>query len=77
MYFSDFKGSARFAHARGPFAILHGSTITYVVALGASATLLWFFGRFRDTAMELCLAQAIVLAVPGTLGGAAGRLLLR
>jgi putative integral membrane protein (TIGR02587 family) len=77
LYFSDFKGSARFAEAKGTFAVLHGAAITYAVALLAAAALLWFLGRFEGITYGLALAQAVTLALPGTLGAAAGRLLLR
>jgi putative integral membrane protein (TIGR02587 family) len=77
LYFSNFRGSARFADTKGAFAVLFGSVITYAVALAGSAAMLWFFGRFDDTVFDVCLAQVVVLGFPATLGAAAGRLLLR
>lgn len=77
MYLSDFRGSARFAEETGAFAVLHGSAITYAVALAGSAGMLWFFGRFEATTLEICTAQSVVLGLPATLGASAGRLLLR
>ncbi|MDQ3486211.1 MAG: TIGR02587 family membrane protein [Acidobacteriota bacterium] len=77
LFYSDFKGSSRFAGGRSPFGVLHGSAITYVAALFASAILLWFFGRFAHHAASINAAQCVVLGFPATLGAAAGRLLLR
>lgn len=77
LFFSNFRGSARFADTRGAFAVIHGAMITYAVALVASAGLLWFFGRFDQNAVAMDIGQSIVLAFPATLGAAAGRLLLR
>jgi putative integral membrane protein (TIGR02587 family) len=77
LYFSHFTGAARFAEAKGAFAVLHGTAITYASALAASAMLLWFFGRFAQHGLFLNLAQCVVLGIAGTLGASAGRLLLR
>jgi putative integral membrane protein (TIGR02587 family) len=77
LYFSHFRGSARFAEIRGADAILQGTAITYATALVASAGLLWFFGRFNGTAPVMGAAQVVLLGLPATLGASAGRLLLR
>ena len=77
LFYSDFKGSSRFAGNRGSFGVVHGSAITYVTALFASAVLLWFFGRFAHHGAPINAAQCVVLGFPATLGAAAGRLLLR
>ena len=77
LFYSDFKGSSRFAGNRGSFGVLQGSAITYVTALFASAVLLWFFGRFAHHGAPINAAQCVVLGFPATLGAAAGRLLLR
>lgn len=77
LYFSHFTGSARFADQAGPVGILHGTAVTYAAALAASAAILWFFGRFEQHATTVNAAQCVVLGLAGTLGAAAGRLLLR
>ena len=77
LYYSDFSGSARFADTRGLLGVVHGTVITSAAALVVCAALLWFFGRFQQHALTLNVAQCVVLGLPGTLGGAAGRLLLR
>lgn len=77
LYFSNFRGSARFAGTRGIFGVVHGTAITCAAGLVASAGLLWFFGRFDGHSLTLNVAQCVVLGIPGTLGAAAGRLLLR
>lgn len=77
LYYSDFAGSGRFAGVRGSFGVVEGSAITYAAALVTSGALLWFFGRFAGNGPALNAAQCVVLALAATLGGAAGRLLLR
>ena len=59
-------------------AIQHPVTETavcYLLALGASLAMLWFFQRW-DTGdpLDLVVQQAVVLALPAAIGGAAGRL---
>jgi putative integral membrane protein (TIGR02587 family) len=73
----DFTGAQSFAPAKGAMAVIIGSIVTYIVALAASALILWFFGRFDGQALIVCIAQTIVLGVAATLGASAGRLLLQ
>ena len=77
MFFSQFRGSARFANTRGAIGLAEGTLVTYGAALAASAAMLAFFGRFADASISLATAQIVVLALPATLGAAAGRLLLK
>ena len=77
MFFSHFKGSARFADTRGLLGVAEGSLVTYGAALAASIAMLAFFGRFAGQPIALATAHVVVLALPSTLGAAAGRLLLR
>ncbi len=77
LHFSDFKGAADFVRAGHPVIILLGTIVTYAVALGCSALVLWFFGSFEGFALYTVLAQTVVLGVPATLGASAGRLLLQ
>jgi putative integral membrane protein (TIGR02587 family) len=77
LFYSDFTGSQRFSQIRGMKNVLFGAVVTYAIALFASAAILWFFGRFDDTTLFICLAQTIVLGVAATLGASAGRLLLQ
>ena len=55
--------------------VVFGSTTSYAVSLVASAVLLWFFGRFDGTALEVAASQVVVLGFPAALGASAGRLL--
>lgn len=77
LFYSDFTGSQRFSQIRGIKNILFGAVVTYAIALVASAAILWFFGRFDNTTLFICLAQTVVLGVAATLGASAGRLLLQ
>ncbi len=76
LFNTDFVGSDRFAGGTRLDVVL-GCALTYAVALFGSACLLWFFGRYDSVGLELAASQTVVLALPGTLGAAAGRLLLR
>ena len=77
-FYSDFRGSKRLTpeDARGPLVILSRTVINYAVALGVSAFILWFFGRFDGMPASVCAAQTVVLGVAASIGAAAGRLLL-
>lgn len=59
-------------------AIQHPVTETlvcYLLALASSAAMLWFFQRWSvDDPFDLVLQQAVVLSLPATIGGSAGRL---
>jgi len=77
LFYSDFTGSQRFSQIGGIKDILFGAVVTYAIALVAAAAILWFFGRFDDTTLFICLAQTVVLGVASTLGASAGRLLLQ
>jgi putative integral membrane protein (TIGR02587 family) len=77
LFFSEFHGSRHLAAARALDTVLHACIVAYAMALLSSALLLWFFGRFDAVAMAVIVGQTVVLALPGTLGAAAGRLLLR
>lgn len=77
LYYSEFAGARQHVRFDRHHDVLVGSVITYAVALVASGLILWFFGRFDGHTPILCLAQAVVLGVPATLGASAGRLLLQ
>lgn len=77
LYYSEFAGARQNVRFDRHHDVLIGSVITYAVALVASGLILWFFGRFDGHTPILCLAQAVVLGVPATLGASAGRLLLQ
>ncbi|HEX7830691.1 MAG TPA: DUF2391 family protein [Thermoanaerobaculia bacterium] len=47
------------------------------MALAASALILWFFGRFDGQALDVIVAEIVVLGLPATLGASAGRLLMQ
>ena len=66
-------------HGGNPQAIyvMGHSAGAHLVALVASAFILWFFGRFDTVQMEMAIAQTVVLSLPATLGASAGRLLLQ
>ncbi|MPR35876.1 TIGR02587 family membrane protein [Salmonirosea aquatica] len=50
--------------------------LCYLIALGASAVLLWFFGRLEGVSLWTGFAQCIALGVLSSLGSSAGRLLI-
>lgn len=75
--FSEFRGSGRFIKQRGRLDILGVILMSYVIALCASAAVLWFFGRFDNNSWQINAAQCIVLGLPAALGASAGRLLVQ
>lgn len=75
LYFSNFRRS-HVVHRESALDVVFGTTVTYAVALVASAIILWFFGRFAGAAAEIAVRQVVVLAFPAVLGASAGRLLL-
>ena len=77
LFHLEFRGARRFSRAGGLTATVAGTTVTYAVALGCSAAILWSFGRFDGQALLTCVTQTIVLGVAATLGASAGRLLLQ
>lgn len=77
LFFSEFAGSHHLRANRAPRLVALGCVIAYAVALGSSAAILWFFGRFDAAPVHLMVAETVVLALPATLGASAGRLLLQ
>lgn len=77
LFYSDFTGTQRLSQTKGIKTITFGAIVTYAIALVASAAILWFFGRFDDMPLIICLAQTVVLGLAATLGASAGRLLLQ
>jgi uncharacterized membrane protein len=51
------------------------TVLSYLLSLGAAALMLWFFQRldFQDPWISW-LEQSMLLGLPATIGGAAGRL---
>ncbi|WP_249522767.1 TIGR02587 family membrane protein [Modestobacter marinus] len=52
------------------------TVVGYVIALTVSAYLLWTFGRFDGAGAAMAVTEAVVLALPASLGAAAARLIL-
>jgi putative integral membrane protein (TIGR02587 family) len=75
--FANFRGSDRFVTHDGFKLAARDLVTTYAVSLGASAALLWFFGKLDGEPFFQCLAMTVVLALPAVLGASAGRLLLQ
>ncbi len=77
LYFTNFASASRYSPTETHGQAIRGTIVTYALALVASAFILWFFGRFDDQGLEVCIGQIIVLGLPSTLGASAGRLLLQ
>jgi putative integral membrane protein (TIGR02587 family) len=77
LYFSGFRGAPRWDTRDGFGGVVRGTVITYAVALGASAAILWLFGRFDGAGPRTIVGQTVALGVASTLGASAGRLLLQ
>jgi putative integral membrane protein (TIGR02587 family) len=77
LFYSEFRGSQRFASKNGTLHVVGMTALTYSVALLASMMILWFFGRFDGEPIITRVGQTVVLGVAGALGASAGRLLLQ
>lgn len=77
LFYSNFIDAEKFTRSYSLFTIVSGTIVTYAVALVASASILWFFGRFDGLPPIISLAETVVLALPATLGASAGRILLQ
>lgn len=75
--FIDFKGSMRKKADNFLYHLIFDTTVCYIVALLASAFILWFFGRFENMSFWNCFSEIIVLGVLSSLGASAGRLLIK
>lgn len=77
VYFSDFKGTRQKHQNDFWFWFVLDTSVSYLVALAASAFVLWFFGRFEQVGFWVAFSQIIVLGVLSSLGASAGRLLIK
>lgn len=77
VYFSDFRGTAGLDSKNLLYNITFDTCLSYLTALGASAFILWFFGKFDGASFWVCMSQVIVLGVLASLGASAGRLLIK
>ena len=77
LFYSEFRGSKPFAAKAGTMHIISMTAVSYVIALLASLTILWFFGRLDGEPIITIVGQTVVLGVAAALGASAGRLLLQ
>lgn len=77
LFYSGFRGGSTAVARGGLLSTISSLVITYTVALLASAIILWFFDRFENVALSVCVAQTVVLGGAAMLGASAGRLLLQ
>lgn len=77
LFFSNFKKGHRLPSKKIAIAVIFETFTAYIIALGSSAFMLWFFGRFDDIHYSTGLSEVIVLGFPAMLGASAGRLLIK
>ncbi len=77
LHFTDFRGAADHTVTDTVWLKLRGVVTTYAVALSASASALWFFGKLDGQPPLMAVGMTVVLAVPAVLGASAGRFLLQ
>ncbi|RIJ41388.1 TIGR02587 family membrane protein [Pontibacter oryzae] len=77
VYFSDFRGTSGLSSKNLVYNMTFDTCLSYLTALGASAFILWFFGRFDGVSFWVGFSQVIVLGVLASLGASAGRLLIK
>jgi putative integral membrane protein (TIGR02587 family) len=73
---AGFLNQQKRTQQRGIFQRPASETVmSYLLSLGAAALMLWFFDRLTlDDPWELWLRYTMILGLPATVGGAAGRL---
>jgi putative integral membrane protein (TIGR02587 family) len=77
LFYSEFRGSKPFAAKAGTVHVISMTAVSYIIALLASLTILWFFGRLDGEPIITIAGQTVVLGVAAALGASAGRLLLQ
>lgn len=77
LYYSNFRGAHLWSRADNRLTVFRGTVVTYLVALAASAMILWLYGRFDGVSLGVIVHETIVLGFGSTLGASAGRLLLQ
>lgn len=77
IFYSDFRGGVLEGSKIDLLTVMLQTSTCYLIALGTSALLLWFFGRFEDSSFWVGLSQTIALGVLSSLGASAGSLLIR
>jgi putative integral membrane protein (TIGR02587 family) len=77
LHFTDFRGAAAHTLTDNVCLKARGVITTYAVALVASVSALWFFGKLDGRPVPLVVAMTVVLSVPAALGASAGRFLLQ
>ncbi|MDX9875598.1 MAG: TIGR02587 family membrane protein [Spongiibacteraceae bacterium] len=77
VYMLAFRGTEAGPDALGHGPVFYSFTIAgYAVALLVSAYVLWTFGRFEGSGLELNIMSSTVLAFPAGVGAAVSRLVL-
>ncbi|UFP93054.1 TIGR02587 family membrane protein [Gloeobacter morelensis] len=75
---ADFADQKKRARQQGLFQQPLSETVfSYLVSLAIAAAMLWFFDRLAfDDPWQLWLSHTLLLGLPATIGGAAGRLVV-
>lgn len=76
-YFSNFKGTEKIELKPDAYDITLVACVSYLVALISSAFILWFFGRFQNLSLWYIVSECVVLGAIASLGGSAGRFLIK
>lgn len=76
LYYANSEDSDKKPSSPNFYKIIGYTSICYLIALGTSALLLWFFGRLDGVSFWSGFSQCIALGVLSALGASAGRLLI-
>lgn len=76
LYYANSEDSAKKSSPINFYTIAGQTSLCYLIALGASAALLWFFGRLDGVSFWTGFSQCVALGVLSALGSSAGRLLI-
>ncbi|MBX3742952.1 MAG: TIGR02587 family membrane protein [Akkermansiaceae bacterium] len=77
LHFTDFRGAEAHTLTENVCLKARGVITSYAVALVASVSALWFFGKLDGRPAPLVIAMTVVLSLPAALGASAGRFLLQ
>lgn len=76
LYYANSENSDKKSSTPNFYKIVGHASICYLIALGTSALLLWFFGRLDGMSFWTGFSQCITLGVLSSLGSSAGRMLI-
>lgn len=76
-YYSNFRGTDKSEMKPNAKDIIFVTCLCYISSLIVAGFLLWFFGRFENVNFSTVISSIVILGAIASLGGSAGRLLIK